>query len=184
MNTTTIDAARDTAPPTRRGRLDADIKGLLAALVVLAALFAPNFATTGNLLDVLRQVAFTGIIAYGMTLVIVAGEIDVSVGSAIAFSSALFGIFTASFHLPLSIAALGVVAVGVAVGAGAGAIRAYFNIPSFIVTLAAFSALRGAAMLMTDAIPIRSSTRALRYGAAAPSWASRCRCWSCSRRSR
>jgi simple sugar transport system permease protein len=161
MNMTTIDAARaaarDTAPPPRRGRLDADIKGLLAALVVLcvlAALFAPNFATTGNLLDVLRQVAFTGIIAYGMTLVIVAGEIDVSVGSAIAFSSALFGILTASFHLPLPIAALGVVAVGVAIGAGAGAIRAYFNIPSFIVTLAAFSALRGAAMLMTDAIPI------------------------------
>jgi ribose/xylose/arabinose/galactoside ABC-type transport system permease subunit len=161
MNMTTIDAARaaarDMAPLTRRGRLDADIKGLLAALVVLcvlAALFAPNFATTANLLDVLRQAAFTGIIAYGMTLVIVAGDIDVSVGSAIAVSSALFGILTASFHLPLSIAALGVVAVGVAIGAGAGAIRAYFNIPSFIVTLAAFSALRGAAMLMTDAIPI------------------------------
>jgi simple sugar transport system permease protein len=157
MNLTSIDAARDAAPPTRLGRVDPDIKGLLGALVVmcvLAALFAPNFATTSNLLDVLRQVAFTGIIAYGMTLVIVAGEIDVSVGSAIAFSSALFGILTASFHLPLSIAALGVVALGIAIGAGAGAIRAYFNIPSFIVTLAMFSALRGAAMLMTDAIPI------------------------------
>src|ERR1700736_1207681 len=137
--------------------VDVELRGLLAALItlcVVAALFAPNFATTGNLLDVLRQVAFTGIIAYGMTLVIVAGEIDVSVGSAIAFSSALFGILTTSFHLPLSIAALGVVAIGVAIGAGAGAIRAHFNIPSFIVTLAAFSALRGAAMLMTDAIPI------------------------------
>jgi ribose/xylose/arabinose/galactoside ABC-type transport system permease subunit len=156
--TTTIsDPAGTTAPPTRLGGLDAEIKGLLAALIVLcmlAALFAPNFATTGNLLDVLRQVAFTGIIAYGMTLVIVAGEIDVSVGSAIAFSSALFGTLTASFHLPLSAAALGVVVLGAAIGAGGGAIRAYFNIPSFIVTLAMFSALRGAAMLMTDAIPI------------------------------
>jgi sugar transport system permease protein len=154
MDMTTIDAA---AARTRLGRLDAEIQGLLAALIVLCALamlFAPNFATTGNLLDVLRQAAFTGIIACGMTLVIVAGEIDVSVGSAIAFSSALFGILTATFHLPLPSAALGVVALGVAIGAGTGAIRAYFNIPSFIVTLAMFSALRGAAMLMTDAIPI------------------------------
>jgi simple sugar transport system permease protein len=150
-------ATSDATSPRRLGRLDPDIKGQLAALVVLcvlAALFAPNFATTGNLLDVLRQVAFTGIIAYGMTLVIVAGDIDVSVGSAIAFSSALFGILTASYHLPLSIAALAVIGSCVAIGAGAGAIRAYFNVPSFIVTLAMFSALRGAAMLITDAIPI------------------------------
>lgn len=136
--------------------LDVEIRGLLAALIalcLLAALFAPNFATTGNLLDVLRQVAFTGIIACGMTLVIIAGEIDISVGSAIAFSSALFGTLVVSFHLALWEAALGVVAFGVMVGAGAGAVRAWFNIPSFIVTLAMFSALRGAAMLLTDPDP-------------------------------
>jgi simple sugar transport system permease protein len=145
------------ASPMRLWRVDAEIKGLLAALIVLCALamlFAPNFATTGNILDVLRQVAFTGIIACGMTLVIISGEIDVSVGSAIAFSSALFGLLAASYGLPLSVAALAVVASGTVIGAGAGAIRAYFNIPSFIVTLSAFSALRGAAMLITDAIPI------------------------------
>jgi ribose/xylose/arabinose/galactoside ABC-type transport system permease subunit len=141
----------------RLALLDAELQGLLAALValcVLAALFAPNFATTGNLLDILRQLAFTSIIAYGMTLVIVAGEIDVSVGSAIAFSSALFGTLAGPLQFPLWGAAVVVVALGTAMGAGAGAIRAWFNIPSFIVTLAMFSALRGAAMLMTDAIPI------------------------------
>ena len=137
--------------------LDVEIRGLLAALIILcllAALFAPNFTTTGNLLDVLRQVAFTGIIACGMTLVIIAGEIDISVGSAIAFSSALFGTLVVSFHLPLWEAALGVVGFGALLGSGAGAVRAWFNIPSFIVTLAMFSTLRGAAMLLTDAIPI------------------------------
>jgi simple sugar transport system permease protein len=145
------------APIIRRVRLDAEIKGLIAALIVLCALaawFAPHFATTGNLLDVLRQVAFTGIIAFGMTLVIIAGEIDVSVGSAIAFSSALLGTLVVPFHLPLPVAGLAVVASGVAIGFGAGAIRACLNIPSFIVTLAMFSALRGAAMMMTDAMPI------------------------------
>jgi sugar transport system permease protein len=160
MTTETItpgEAVRIAVPAKRLARLDSELKGLLAALIVLcvlAALFAPNFATAGNLLDILRQVAFTGIIAYGMTLVIVAGEIDVSVGSAIAFSSALFGTLVGPFHFPLWSAALAVVALGTAMGAAAGVIRAWFNIPSFIVTLAMFSALRGAAMLMTDAIPI------------------------------
>jgi ABC-type xylose transport system permease subunit len=122
---------------------------LLAALLLLfalACLVAPNFATASNLLDVLRQAAFTGIIAYGMTLFIVAGEIDVSVGSAIAFSSALFGTLVVTFDWPLWLAVLAVVLSGTCMGAGAGAIRAFFNVPSFIVTLAMFSALRGAAM--------------------------------------
>lgn len=138
-------------------RLDAEITGLLVALLALclaAFIFAPNFATTGNLLDVLRQVAFTGIIACAMTLVIIAGEIDISVGSAIAFSSALFGVLVTTFDIPLWAGALLVIMLGSAIGAMAGAVRALFNIPSFIVTLAMFSALRGGAMLLTDAIPI------------------------------
>lgn len=159
MNTDTTLALRHAAEPASawRPRLDGEIRGLLAALAVLctlALLFAPNFATAANLLDVLRQLAFTGIVAYAMTLVIVAGEIDVSVGSAIAFASALFGTLTAAWQLPLWAAALAVLACGTAIGAGAGAVRAFFHIPSFIVTLALFSALRGAAMLMTDAIPV------------------------------
>lgn len=153
----TANAAWTAVPRATVRYVDSQIWSLLAALAVvclLAALFAPNFATAGNLMDVLRQAAFTGIIACAMTLVIVAGEIDVSVGSTIAFSSALFGVLTATFHLPLWGAALAIVVLGTMIGAGAGAIRACFNIPSFIVTLAMFSALRGAAMLLTDAMPI------------------------------
>jgi simple sugar transport system permease protein len=160
MSTDTLssgEAARGAVRAMRLAHLDAEIKGLLVALATLfalAALFAPNFATTGNLLDVLRQAAFTGMIAYGMTLVIVAGEIDVSVGSSIAFSSALFGTLVVGLRVPLWLAALIVVMVGTLLGTGAGAIRAYFNIPSFIVTLAMFSALRGGALLLTDAMPV------------------------------
>lgn len=160
MNTHTAVRGASTHSPASSfspGRLEPEIRGLLAALCslfALACLVAPNFATASNLLDVLRQAAFTGVIAYGMTLVIVAGEIDVSVGSAIAFSSALFGTLVVTFHWPLWLAALAVVLIGTCMGAGAGAIRAWFNVPSFIVTLAMFSALRGAAMLLTDAMPI------------------------------
>ena len=160
MTGSSIETRGPQAPPARAGRyrhVDREILGLLTALAALAAAaaaFAPNFATTGNILDVLRQVAFTSIIAYGMTLVIVSGEIDVSVGSAIAFTSALFGVLVTAWHLPVWLAATGVVALATAIGGCAGAVRACFNVPSFIVTLAMFSALRGAAMLLTDAIPI------------------------------
>ena len=131
--------------------------GLIAALVALMAglaLTAPNFLTAANLLDVARQLSFTGVIAFGMTLVIVAAEIDISVGSAIAFASAMFGVLAVNHALPLWVAALAVCAVGAAIGALAGLARAKLDIPSFIVTLALFSALNGAALMLTDAIPI------------------------------
>ena len=117
-----------------------------------SAIFAPHFASIANLLDILRQTAFTGIIGLGMTLVIIAGEIDVSVGSAVAFASALFGVVAVNLGWPLPVAAVAVLAAATLIGLCAGAVRAIFGVPSFIVTLALFSALKGGALL--DAIPI------------------------------
>jgi ribose/xylose/arabinose/galactoside ABC-type transport system permease subunit len=148
--------ARQVAVATIR-RSGAEHSGLLLALAVLfvfLSLSAENFLTTDNLLDILRTVAFTGIIAFGMTLVIVAAEIDISVGSAIGFASALLGVMAVNEGWPLGIAVVFVIVVGTAVGLAAGAIRARFGVPSFIVTLALFSALRGLALLITDAIPV------------------------------
>lgn len=131
--------------------------GLLGVLIVLfisLSVAAPNFLTQGNLLDIARQLSFTGVIAFGMTLVIIAAEIDISVGSAIAFNSALFGVLAVNHQWPLWLAALAVTVLGTMIGMGAGLIRARLNVPSFIVTLALFSALSGLALLITDAIPI------------------------------
>ena len=141
-------------------------RGLLLALVALLMIsifFAPNFTTQANILNIARQMAFTGIIAIGMTLVIVAGEIDISVGSAIAFASALFGVTAMKIGLPLPVAFIVVLLAGSLIGAGAGFARAVLNIPSFIVTLALFSALKGGALLLTDAIPIPIMSRELRW---------------------
>lgn len=146
---------------SRRGRFALDLLsehgGLLFALVILAGLsivFAPHFASIANILDILRQMAFTGIIGLGMTLVIIAGEIDISVGSAVAFTSALFGVVAINWGWPLPLATVAVLASATAIGLAAGAVRAFFGVPSFIVTLALFSALKGGALLLTDAIPI------------------------------
>lgn len=145
-------------PGTRAlGRSNTEHLGLLGALVALICVLsfaAPNFLTSSNLLDVARQLSFTGIIAFGMTLVIVAAEIDISIGSAIAFHSSVFGVLVTSQQWPIWLAALAVGALGTAVGAGAGMIRAVLNLPSFIVTLALFSALSGLALLITDAVPL------------------------------
>ncbi|MGP4109465.1 ABC transporter permease [Streptomyces sp. 4N509B] len=127
---------------------------VLVALLVVLAFTAPNFLTQSNLLDVARQLSFTGIIALGMTLVIAAGEIDISVGSSIAFSSALFGVLAVEQDWPLWLAALAVCLIGTVIGATAGLVRACFDVPSFIVTLALFSALSGLALLVTNAMPI------------------------------
>ena len=123
--------------------------GLLAALallILLSVAFVPYFGTLSNGLDILRQLAFDGIIALGMTLVIIAGEIDISVGSAIAFSSSMFGVLAVNVGLPLWLTTVAVLALGAAIGLGAGFMRAWFNVPSFIVTLALFSALKGGAL--------------------------------------
>lgn len=156
---TNVGARRGTGSAARRIPVPnglADHLGLLSAMAVLFLLLsvtADNFLTTQNLLNISKQVAFTGIIAFGMTLVIVAAEIDISVGSAIGFSSALLGVLVVDSGVPLIVALPLVLAGGTLIGLGAGAVRAWAAIPSFIATLGLFSALRGAALWITDAIP-------------------------------
>ncbi len=135
-------------------------------LVVLAALLAfaaPNFLTTENLLNVLRNVSMQGLIALGMTMVIIAGEIDLSVGSMVAFSGCLtawatgwLGGPSVGFSMPLAIG-VGIMmslASGVVSGGVAGLLRMRYGVPSFITTLALMTALSGSAELITNGFPL------------------------------
>ena len=93
--------------------------GLLLALIILFAILtfiAPNFLSTRNMLNVLRQVSFTGIIACGMTMALVAADVDLSVGSVVALSSALLAVLYAKAHWPLLAAAIFVVIEATIVG--------------------------------------------------------------------
>lgn len=123
----------------------------VTVLFVLLSLVAPNFLTTGNLLNVLRSMAFTGMIACGMTFIIITGDIDVSVGSAVAWASSLLGWLAITQGWPLGGAVLFVLAQGALIHMGAAFIRVKWNVPSFVVTLAMFMSLRGAARLITGA---------------------------------
>lgn len=131
--------------------------GLLIALILLfiiLSLIAPNFLSERNILNVLRAVAFNGIIACGMTFIIISGDIDVSVGAAIAWSSSLLGVLAIQNGWNLEIAIIFVLIQGILIHTIAGAIRVRWGVPAFVVTLALFISLRGAARLITNAYPI------------------------------
>lgn len=131
--------------------------GLLAVLVlvyVALSMTAPNFFTLANQLNILQQAAFFGIVAFAMTMVIVAGEIDISVGSMAALSSSLLGVLVVNTGWPLWAACIVVLMMAGLIGAFAGWIRAQFGVPTFIATLALYLALRGVAFLITDTFPI------------------------------
>lgn len=131
--------------------------GLLIAVIVLflyLTFFAPNFLSSRNLLNILRAISFSGIIACGMTLIIISADIDVSVGSAAAWSSSLLGILAIDVGVPLYLAVVLVLIQGTLIHVIAGFIRTRWEIPAFVVTLALFISLRGAARLITNAFPI------------------------------
>ena len=151
------------APPARR-RL-ARFAGLLglAAVVLLAVLFSPVrggrpvFLDVGNLTDILRQVAEKGILAAGMTAVIISGGIDLSVGSVLALSATL----TALLLMRGGLGSPGArrsscSAAGALWGLLNGVVVARWRLPAFIATLATMSAARGVARYISGgaAIPL------------------------------
>lgn len=133
------------------------MEAILLVLCVFLAFRANRFLTMENLLNVLRAVSMQGVIAFGMTLVIIAGEIDLSVGSAVAFSGCLAAWLTRYLdtHLgwpepvAVSLAVLASLLAGSAVGCLTGYLRVRFRVPTFISTLAWLTVLKGAAELIT-----------------------------------
>lgn len=136
---------------------------ILVLLCIVLTFTASGFLTADNLLNVLRNVSMQGVIAFGMTMVIISGEIDLSVGSAVAFSACLTAFLTqkmsgewASLPLSLAIAASIIVtlAVGFLLGTFTGFMRNRYQVPSFITTLALMTGLSGAAELITNGFPL------------------------------
>jgi sugar transport system permease protein len=136
------------------------MEAFLVAMVAALAATAPGFATLGNVLNVLRTVSMLGIIAFGMTAVIISGEIDLSVGAGVALAGCIVawvaGKFTDSIGgaAAVGLGAVFAIGVGAALGYGTGKIRHWFNVPTFITTLALFAALRGVANLITGGFPL------------------------------
>lgn len=161
MSTSTANAAP--LSPLRE-RLRASLRperineaGLIVGIVALYLFLgstAPGFISASNQLGLLRDAATVGIAAWGVTLVIVAGEIDISIGPAVAFTSVLVAQLTSDAGLPFPLAAAVTFAAAAAWGALAGWLRARFNVPSFIATLGLWSVLRGLGLWITNSLPV------------------------------
>jgi len=141
---------------------------VILALAVVITAINPNFATSGNIFNLLRAVAITGIVAVGMTFVLIAGELDLSVGSNVALSGVTA--FTVAAHLPWPLAVPVGLLVGGAVGFVSGLLITRVGINSFIVTLGMLSVARGLALLVTQGLPVDgpSQLQALGQGAVGP----------------
>ncbi|MBU1304918.1 MAG: ABC transporter permease, partial [Alphaproteobacteria bacterium] len=121
--------------------------------IILACLFlsvaTDSFATSKNIFNITRNVTFTAIIALGMTMVIIIGGIDLSVGSVLCLASMVLAVtMHAGFGLEVGIAAA--VITSLAVGAFNGVLIAYLGFPPFVVTLGMLSIARSLAMVASN----------------------------------
>ena len=126
---------------------------LLLVFVIISSVLSPNFLTIGNLLNLLQQALIPGIVAIGMTVVIIIGGIDLSVGSVAAFAGMISAILI-SKGMPAVIAVLAGVLLGAALGLITGILISKFGLPDFIATLAMMEIARGAALLTTEGVPV------------------------------
>jgi ribose/xylose/arabinose/galactoside ABC-type transport system permease subunit len=132
---------------------------VLLVLCAVLAVAAPMFLTVDNILNVLRNVSMQGLIALGMTMVIIAGEIDLSVGSMVAFAGCLTAYVTGALsgigiEVAIAVAVMTTVAAGALLGSFSGLMRTKYQVPTFITTLALMTALTGAAELITNGFPL------------------------------
>lgn len=122
----------------------------LIVLCLFLSFATDKFMTVRNLLNVLDQTTVLGIMAVGMTTVILIGGIDLAVGSALALAMMVMG-YVANVHgFPLGVGILAALAVAAASGAVSGLLITIFRVPAFIATLAMMSAARGLANMITD----------------------------------
>lgn len=127
---------------------------MLVVLIIGFSIATPNFMTGDNVITVLRQVSNMGIIAVGMTFVLIAGGIDLSIGN----QMGLVGIATALFMTsgkmsPVVACALGLL-IGIFVGLVNGVLITYTHMPPLICTLGMSYATKGLAFILTDGTPV------------------------------
>ena len=126
----------------------------LAVLCVAFSLSTDTFLSVRNLLNVIDQLTVLGIMALGMTAVIVIGGIDLSVGSVLALSMMVMGWLSSVMNVPMPLAMLAALVVGALCGVVSGLLITRANLPAFIATLAVMSIARGLANMVTDGTQI------------------------------
>lgn len=132
--------------------------GLLAILVVISLIFfalRPSFFSVYNLQNIFKQVSINGLIAYGMTFVILLGAIDLSVGSILSLSAYFVGLMIVSAGLPAPLAILIGISGGAFLGLLNGLLVSKLKLQPFIATLSTMTIFRGLTKVISDGLPVR-----------------------------
>ncbi len=125
----------------------------VVSLFIILSFLSPYFLTVQNLSSVARQIAVINIIALGMTLIIISGGIDLSVGSVMAFAG-ICGTMLLQKGAPLPVAILGAVLGGAAWGLVNSLLITFVKISPFIATLGTMGAARGLTLVITNGMPV------------------------------
>jgi len=135
----------------------------LLILVTVLSFMSPYFLTIPNLLNVVRQVSIIAIVSFGMTMVILTGGIDLSVGSMLAFSGAIAAGMIVNSGLNIFLAIFIGLAAGTTLGLFNGIAVAKAKLPAFIVTLAMMTVARGFTLIYTNGRPISGFNETFRF---------------------
>jgi ribose transport system permease protein len=142
--------------PVKYIKQNAGILIALSTICVILTFLSPVFLTVNNILNILRQVSTNANIALGMTLVILTGGIDLSVGAVVAISGTMAAGFIALSGLPPLLAVSLGLLIGTLIGFLNGLIITKTGIPQFLVTMATLTMTRGLVYVYTGGLPIRT----------------------------
>jgi ribose transport system permease protein len=128
--------------------------GALIVLLVVFSLASPNFFQTDNLIGILLATTVNGVLALGVTFVIITGGIDLSIGTVMTLSAVMTGVFVTNWHWPVLLGTLGGIATGTIAGTVNGTLIAKLKVPPFIATLGVLNVAKGLALVFSGLRPI------------------------------
>ncbi len=140
--------------------------GIFLALILVCALFSSmtsRFLTPTNISVILNQVSVNAILAFGVTFVIIAGGIDLSLGSLMAVCGVVVALLSQNNEYSLWLAIIGTLIAGIALGAHNGFIVVLTKVPPFIVTLGTMTIGRGVALILSKGRPISDLNESLNF---------------------
>lgn len=126
----------------------------LMVLIIFFACVSPNFLIADNIISILLATCVNGLLALGVTFVIITGGIDLSIGTVMTFSAVVAGVCVNTLGAPLWLGVVVALAVGTAIGAATGLLVAHLRIPAFIATLGIMMMTKGLSLVVSGASPV------------------------------
>ncbi len=134
-----------------------------AIICIVLSVLTPNFFSVQNMIIVLRQISINGILAVGVTFVIIAGGIDLSLGSVIALTGVVAALFAHPGEYPLIVPLSMAIAMGISIGIINGLTITKGKVAPFIVTLGMMTIARGLALVISKGRPVSNLSKSFNF---------------------